>query len=105
MWIVFERAYRGLCRVETRAAAPENFVTSRECAFQPGAIFVLAFRRHIGSLDSAGAAVDRESNFLHFHGWLMIRVSFARNPRRRGLFWGRRQRARTNSHAGNERIC
>ena len=83
MWIVFERTHSGLCRVETRAAALENFVTSRECAFQPGAKFVLAFRRHIGSLDSAGAAVDRESNFLHFQVWLMIRVSFARNPRRR----------------------
>src|SRR5438067_12834103 len=95
MRIVFERAHSGLCRVETRAAALENFVTSRACAFQPGTKFAPPFRRHIASLDRAGAAVDRESNFLHFHARLLIWVLFARTFRRRGLLWSARPRPRT----------
>jgi hypothetical protein len=72
MWIVFKYAHRGFRRVETRAAALKYFVAGRKRAFESGAIFALALRSHVASLDSSGTAVDCESNFLCFHAWLIV---------------------------------
>src|SRR5437016_5972269 len=87
MRIVFKHAHRDLRGVDTRTAALENFVTCRERAFQPGAIFALSLRCYLASLNGAGAAVDRESDSLWFHVWLMIWASFCGNGGRSDRFF------------------
>src|SRR5881398_1129289 len=104
MRIVFERAHSSLCRVETRAAALENFVTSRQGTLQSGAIFALAFRRHIASLDSAGAAVDRESNFLRFHVFSILRALFRCSCERPRWFLGERPESFRDARPGTNPV-
>ena len=95
MWIVFKFAHRGLRCVETRAITLKYFVAGRERAFQSGAIFALALRDDVASLDSSGTAVDCESNFLCFHARLTVWFSLAWSPGRRRLPGSCQERLRT----------
>jgi len=60
--IILHRAHRGGHRIEARAATLEHGVTGIERRGEPVAIGSFACRRHLGTLDDAGAAVDDDGD-------------------------------------------
>src|SRR5204862_7421187 len=107
MWIVLEHMHGCFRCVEARSAAFQNVVTSRKRPFQSRAILSLFFRRHIGTVDGSGAAVDRYSKFLYFHVWLILGTLFFCGCKRLSRFLGRRSesfRDCTKEHESEEAI-
>src|SRR5438045_2371876 len=74
--LLLEHAHGRFRCVKTRSAALQNFVTSTQRPLKPCAIFALFFRCDLTALNRSGAAVNRESNFLCFHIWIVVGLYF-----------------------------
>src|SRR6266542_4357772 len=67
MRIVLQDADRSFGGIKARSTTLQDFVTRPQRAFQAGAIFALSFWRDLAALNSSGAAVNHQSEFLCLH--------------------------------------